>query len=93
MDIKGIAQTFRLSISGFAKLTGYSRQALYQMADEKTAVCTPRFYSTLKLLKLQSDKLYQDDLEKAQKEKEEREKVILALCKKVSAINVIEQVE
>lgn len=93
IDLKELADAFRMNISGVAKFLGYSKQALYQMNNGTSGICTRRYYSSLQLLKLQSDKLYQEDLERALEEKQTRERIIQQMCDNVSAINVIKQVE
>lgn len=93
IDLREIASAFKMKVGEFASFIGYSRQALYQMNDGTNGICTDRYYASLKLLKFQSDKMYKDDLEKAQRDKQEREKLIQQMCDNVSAINVIKQIE
>lgn len=93
IDLKELAAMFRMKVNDLAKFMGYSRQALYQMNDGTNGICTDRYYASLKLLKFQSDKIYDADLEKALQQKQERERIIQRMCDNVSAINVLKQIE
>lgn len=93
IDLREIASAFKMKVGEFASFLGYSRQALYQMNDGTNGICTDRYYASLKLLKFQSDKMYEDDLEKARRDKQERERLIKQMCDNVSAINVVEHIE
>lgn len=93
MDLKKIAMIFNHTVTSFCELLGYSRQGLYQMTDGTNGICTPRYYASMKLLKYESDKMYEKDLEFARMKKQERENTISDMCYKAGAINVIEHVE
>ena len=92
IDLREIAYAFRMKIGEFASFLGYSRQALYQMNDGTNGICTARYYASLKLMQFQSDKMYEDELQKAQRDKQERERMIQPMCDNVGAINVIKQI-
>lgn len=89
MDLKEIAKKFNHTVSTFCKFLGYSRQGLYQMTDGTNGVCTPRYYAAMKLLKYESDKMYEEDLKIAEQKRLERESAISDLCEKVGAVNVL----
>lgn len=89
VDLKSVAKQFGMNISAFAQFVGYSKQALYQINDGTNGICTPRYHAALKLLKFQSDQIYQEELKEVKQKKIEREKAILQLCKNVGAINVV----
>lgn len=91
MELKEVAKQFNHTINSFAQALGYSRQALYQMS-EGSNVCTPRYYAAMKLLKYESDQMYEEDLKAAEQRKLDREKSIAEMCKSVGAINVVERV-
>ena len=91
VDLKAMSMSFRMKVSELAKFLGYTRQALYQINDGTQGICTDRYHDTLKLLKFQSDQIYEDDLQKAIAAKQEREKYIQQMCNNVGAINVTEQ--
>ena len=92
MCLKEIAKQFNHTIDSFAKALGYSRQGLYQMLDGENKICTPRYYAAMKLLKHESDKMYEKDLKAADQRRIEREETIAEMCKSVGAINVVERV-
>lgn len=71
IDLKSVAKQFRMTICGFAKFLGYSKQALYQMNDGTNGICSPRYHAALKLMKFQSDQMYEDDLKEAAKQRQE----------------------
>lgn len=93
VNLKEVAVAFGMTITKFAEFLGYSKQALYQLNDGTNGICTSRYYSALRLLKFQSDKMYEDALEKAERDKATREALIQQMCDNVSAIGVIERVE
>lgn len=92
MDLKVVSKKFNHDVSSLAKLLGYSRPALYQMANGKNGVCTPRYYAAMKLLKFESDRMYEEDIKAAEQRKLDREKSIAEMCESVGAINVVERV-
>lgn len=61
--------------------------------DGTGGICTDRYYAALKELQYKNQELYEADLQQAQARKQEREKHIQQLCRNVSAINIIEQIE
>lgn len=93
IDLKALAESFGMKVSELAAFMGYTKQALYQLNDGTSGICTERYYAALKQLQYKNQELYEADLQKAQARKQEREKHIMQMCKNVSAINVIEQVE
>lgn len=93
LSLSEVASLFRMSVSELADFIGYTRQALYLLHNGSKSICTGRYYASLKLLKFQSDKMYEDDLRKAEAERQERESYIRQMCDNVGAIGVIERVE
>ena len=93
LSLYEVASLFRMSVSELADFIGYTRQALYLLHNGSKSICTGRYYASLKLLKFQSDKMYEDDLRKAEAERQERESYIRQMCDNVGAIGVIERVE
>lgn len=91
MDLKKIAKTFNMTIIEFSSFLGYSKQALYQINNAEQGICTTRYYSALRLLKMQSDRMYEEDLKKALEAKELREQGILQMSEKVGATNVLKR--
>ena len=89
IDIKEIAKGFIMNVCGLATFMGYSKQALYQIFNGEQGVFTRRLYSALKLLKMQSDKIYDEELRKAKESKERRERDILRMSDKINALNVV----
>ena len=92
MELKEVAKQFNHTVNSFAQALGYSRQTLYQMGEGPN-VCTPRYYAAMKLLKYESDKMYEEDVKAAELRRVDREKSIAEMCKNVGAINVIESEE
>lgn len=91
IDLKKIAKNFNMTVTDFTSFLGYTRQALYQINDGETGICTTRYYSALRLLKMESDRMYEEDLQKALEAKELREHCILQMSEKVGAINVLKR--
>ena len=89
IDLKEVAKGFNMNVCGLATFMGYSKQALYQIFGGENAVYTRRLYSALKLLKLQSDKIYDEELRKAKESKERREQDIQRMSEKINAFNVL----
>lgn len=84
-DLKQIAKSFNMSVSQFAKKTGYTRQALYQALEN--GVCSTRLNATIDMLKMISDTMYNAELEKVQLDKKERDEQIKAISNCVGKIN------
>ncbi len=93
IDLRALAGSFGMKVSELATFMGYTKQALYQLNDGTGGICTDRYYAALKELQYRNQELYEADLQQAQARKQEREKHIQQLCRNVSAINVIEQIE
>ncbi len=93
IDLRALAGSFGMKVSELATFMGYTKQALYQLNDGTGGICTDRYYAALKELQYKNQELYEADLQQAQARKQEREKHIQQLCRNVSAINVIEQIE
>lgn len=93
IDLKALANSFGMKVSELATFMGYTKQALYQLNDGSGGICTNRYYAALKELRYRNQELYEADLQKAQARKQEREEHIRQMCRNVSAINVIEQIE
>ena len=89
IDLKEIAKGFNMNVCGLATFMGYSKQALYQIFKSEQGVFTRRLYSALKLLKLQSDNIYDEELKKAKESKERREQNIQKMSEKINAFNVL----
>ncbi|MDE6619705.1 MAG: hypothetical protein K2K74_04280 [Lachnospiraceae bacterium] len=90
IDLKALAKLFGMNVSELARFMGYTKQALYQLNDGTSGICTERYYKALKQLQFQNEKLYEDDLQEAQLLKQERERYIQQMCRNVSAVNVTE---
>ena len=67
---KELANAFDMKVLEFSRMTGYSRQAIYQMLEKSNGVCTPRLLSVIHLLEYQSKEIYEKDIKKQMKEKE-----------------------
>ena len=93
IDLRALAGSFGMKVSELAIFMGYTKQALYQLNDGAGGICTDRYYAALKELQYKNQELYDSDLQQAQARKQEREKYIQQMCKTVSAINIIEQIE
>lgn len=96
-DLKKIAKAYGMSVNDLANAVGYSRQNLYQVLNSEHAVGTSRMYAALKLLKYESDNLYQKELKQAEENKAEREKAIIEISRTcglvIRGIDAIEQIE
>ena len=92
VELKELASAFGMKIGELSEYLGYTRQGLYSMNDGTTGICTRRYYSMLKLLKLKSDRIYEDEISLAKKRQQEREKLIQQMCDNAGAINVVERV-
>lgn len=93
IDLRALADSFGMKVTELATFMGYTKQALYQLNNGTGGICTDRYYAALKELQYRNQELYDADLQQAQARKQEREKYIQKMCKNVSAINVIEQME
>lgn len=93
IELKELATAFGMKVGEFADYIGYSRQGLRNMNDGTTGVCTRRYHAMLKLLKVKSDEIYQEDMNKAATNKFEREYLISKMCENVNALNVAEHIE
>lgn len=89
INLKEVSKSFNMTVGEFALLMGYSKQALYQIFSGKQVMFTRRLYSALKLLKMQSDKIYEEDAKKIFEAKERREQYIQRMSDKVNALNVV----
>lgn len=76
---KELANAFDMKVLDFARMTGYSKQGIYQMLEKSNGVCTPRLSSTINLLELKSDKIYENDVEIALEKQRKREFAIKCL--------------
>ena len=76
---KELADAFDMKVLDFARMTGYSKQGIYQMLKKSNGVCTPRLLSTIHLLELHSEKMYEKDIEKACERKRKREYALKCL--------------
>lgn len=65
INLKDLANVFGMKVIDFAKMVGYSKQGLYQMLKEKNGYCKVRMKSTMELLKLKSQEMYEEDIKKA----------------------------
>lgn len=89
INLRQIAKDFNMNVCELATFMGYSKQALYQIFKSEQGVFTRRLYSALKLLKLQSDNIYDEELRKAKESKERREQNIQKMSEKINAFNVL----
>ena len=89
IDLKEVAKGFKMNVCELATFMGYSKQALYQIFKSEQGVFTRRLYSALKLLKMQSDKIYEEDTRNALESKERRERDIQRMSDKINALNVV----
>ena len=76
---KELANAFDMKVLDFARMTGYSKQAIYQMLKKSNGVCIPRLLSTIHLLEYQSKEMYEKDIKKADESKEKREYALQCL--------------
>lgn len=67
-----LADAFRMKVLDFAKFTGYSKQALYQMLDGTNGCCSTRMLATVNLLELKSKEILEADIKEAEKRAEQR---------------------
>ena len=73
------ANAFDMKVLDFARMTGYSKQGIYQMLEKSNGVCIPRLLSTIHLLEYQSKEMYEKDIKKADESKEKREYALQCL--------------
>ena len=96
-DLKEFAKAYGKSVGEIAKSIGYTRQYLHLVFNSDHIIGTNRMYATLRLLKSDSDRMYQEQLKQAEKQKRERESYIVELARKCrlvfNDIDVLEQVE
>ena len=94
MKLKRVADAYKTSIDGLAKMMGYSRQALYNIVSTGNKnICSARISAAMKNLKQKSDDMYVYDMAKANVEKREREEIIRQLCQKVGTTDVTKKQE
>lgn len=94
MKLKRIAEAYKTSVDGLAKMLGYSKQALYYIASPgKKSICTDRMNAAMKSLKQKSDDMYLEDIARANIDKREREELLRKFCKQVGMVDVTNQSE
>lgn len=76
MTVKQLAKTFGLKVNEFASISGYSKQALYNIIEKGEAVNNVRFNSFIDHLQLYSNVIHEQDIAQARIEKNERDKLI-----------------
>lgn len=76
---KELANAFDMKVLDFARMTGYSKQAIYQILEKSNGVCTPRLLSTIHLLEYQSKEMYQKDIDRAKESQKKREYALQCL--------------
>ena len=76
VTVRKLANSFRLKVSEFSTLSGYSRQGLYDLIESKKNVNTSRFNAFISHIELVSEEIYQQNLTQAKIEKNERMKLI-----------------
>lgn len=86
-DLKEICRVFEMSITDFAKLIGYTRQGLYNAVNGKSS--HGRMYSSMKLLKRESDLIYQKEIEMADQRRKDRENAITELSQSCGLISPV----
>lgn len=91
VNLKELASVFGMKVNELAEFLGYTRQALYQINDGTSGICTGRYHVALEQLKAQSDKLYESDLKKALEAKRARERMIWQMGENVGGINVVKR--
>lgn len=92
MKLKRVADAYKTSVDGLAKMMGYSKQALYNIVSPgKRKICSDRILAAMKNLKQKSDDMYVYDIAKANVDKREREEIIRQFCKKVGTIDVTKE--
>lgn len=74
MVLRDIAKAFGVSVSELAKIVGYSRQALYDMADSNPNRGN-RTKQIASSLREHSQKIYEEELLKAKHAREERDRI------------------
>lgn len=76
MTLKEFSNIFGVGISELSKITGYSRQSLYNIFEGKVISSKNRFYSCINHLSLISDKIYENDISEAKKRENARQKAL-----------------
>lgn len=87
IDLKIIARAFDMSVTNFSKFIGYTRQALYNATNGKSS--NNRMYASMRMLKRESDLIYQADLERAESKKKDRENAITELSESCGLISPV----
>lgn len=86
-DLKEICRAFDMSITGFAKLIGYTRQGLYNAVNGKSS--RDRMYAAMRMLKRESDLIYQKEIEMADQKRKDRENAITELSESCGLISPV----
>lgn len=87
VKLKEVCAVFEMSITDFAKLIGYTRQGLYNAVNGKSS--RNRMHSSMKLLKRESDLIYQKEIEMADQRRKDRENAITELSESCGLISPI----
>lgn len=86
-DLKEICRAFEMSITGFAKMIGYTRQGLYNAVNGKSS--QNRMHAAMKMLKRESDLIYQKEIEMADQRRKDRENAITELSESCGLISPV----
>jgi len=87
VNLKKICRVFDMSITDFAKLIGYTRQGLYNAVNGKSS--RDRMHVSMKMLKRESDLIYQKEIEMADQRRKDRENAITELSESCGLISPI----
>lgn len=83
MTLKEVAHSFNMNLSEFSHYTGYSRQGLNYMFKSNKRVCSNRYRAMIKQLRILNDLLYEIEMDKLKAIKDNREKIIEQLEKRL----------
>ena len=85
MLVKDLAKTFKMNVSTMANIAGYSRQFLNIVISKEEKCKSPRYSAFVQHLEIISENMYMQDKAQARIEKNERDKAIKELKKKMNA--------
>lgn len=83
MQVRDLATVFKLTVVDLSKISGYTRQGLYQLFERKYKNHKPRFDEFLVHMELVNQKLYEKDMAQALLEKNIRENTLNELRKEM----------
>lgn len=79
MTVKEIAKSFGLKVNELASISGYSKQGLYDVIEDRNNINIKRFNAFLDHLQFISDSIHEQDIAQARIEKNERDNLIKEL--------------